>query len=241
LPWERVPRMTQEEIEQSSQEVRALYQPYLTGPASRIARGGELMQQFEAAVQICHADPRSDERSLTERVNEMAVAKQLADDPHLLGLITYEPNFLPDGRRIDFVAERPDDNLYVEVKTVHPRTDDSEAAWQRYVRLRAHQPANVHVVLDREWMGAALYGFKFASRSHFLDYTLFSKRALQRQKHKSKAPAFWFSVATVSRGTGRTWRISPTFIISEGTGKTMPLRLWSNTTSRLGDAKSVEM
>jgi hypothetical protein len=195
--------MTQEEIEQSSQEVRALYQPYLTGPASRIARGGELMQQFEAAVQICHADPRSDERSLTERVNEMAVAKQLADDPHLLGLITYEPNFLPDGRRIDFVAERPDDNLYVEVKTVHPRTDDSEAAWQRYVRLRAHQPANVHVVLDREWMGAALYGFKFASRSHFLDYTLSFETRLAAAKAQKQGPGI-----LVFCGNGFAWHRS---------------------------------
>jgi len=195
--------MTEDEIEEFAQGVRALYQPYLTGPARRIVRGGELMEQFEAAVRTCRADPRSDERTLTERVNEMAIAKQLADDPHLPGRISYEPDFLPDGRRIDFVAERPDDNLYVEVKTVHPRTDDSAAAWDRYIRLRAHHPANVHVIVEQEWMGGALYGFKFASRSHFLDYTLSFETRLAAAKAQLQGPGI-----LVFCGTGFAWHKS---------------------------------
>jgi DNA-binding sugar fermentation-stimulating protein len=61
------------------------------------------------------------------------VAKVLVVDPHLKGMqIEYEPALLPDDRRIDFVVDRGSDNLYVEVKTVHPRTADTEQAWQKF-------------------------------------------------------------------------------------------------------------
>jgi hypothetical protein len=35
---------------------------------------------------------------------------------------------VPDGRKIDFVVDRGADNLYIEVKTVRPRTTDTEEA-----------------------------------------------------------------------------------------------------------------
>jgi len=195
--------MTEDELRQFAEEVRALYHRCLIGPDRRILRGGDLVEQFEAALRVCLADPRSDERSLTERVNEMAVARQLADDPHLLGAITYEPNFLPDGRRIDFLAERADDNIYVEVKTVHPRADDREAAWGRYLRLRAHHPENVRVVVERENMGAALYGLEFASRSHFLDYSLSFETRLAAAKARTQGPGI-----LVFCGNGFAWHRS---------------------------------
>src|SRR5262249_10311372 len=59
-------------------------------------------------------------------LNEFAVAKVLAHDKHLRGPITYEPDLSPSSRKIDFVADRLRDNLYVEVKTVHPETAETE-------------------------------------------------------------------------------------------------------------------
>ncbi len=192
--------MTEQEIEQFAEGVRTLYRPCL---AHRVERGGELLEQFEAALRTCRADPNSDWRTVTERVNEMAVAKLLADDRHLPGRIAYEPNFLPGGRRIDFLAERTDDNLYVEVKTVHPRTDDSDAAWDKYLRARAYHPENVHVIVEREQMGAALYGFSFASRSHFLDYTLSFETRLAAAKLQRQGPGI-----LVFCGNGIPWHLS---------------------------------
>jgi large subunit ribosomal protein L30 len=51
--------------------VRAEYHQLIT---TRIRRGEVLWAQFEAAVEACRADPKSDDRQITEKVNEMAVA-----------------------------------------------------------------------------------------------------------------------------------------------------------------------
>jgi hypothetical protein len=118
------------------------------------------------------ADPKGDDRQITEKVNEMAVAKVLLEDEGITWPITYEPDLLPDGRKIDFVVDRGADNLYIEVKTVRPRTADTEAAWQKFIARREHHPDNVHFIVNKEWMGGAIYGNVFASRSHFLDYTM---------------------------------------------------------------------
>ena len=74
---------------------------------------------------------QQENRAIIEKVNELAAAKVLVEDNSITGLITYEPDFLPDGRKIDFVIDRGKDNLYVEVKTVRPRSADSREAWQR--------------------------------------------------------------------------------------------------------------
>ena len=149
--------------------VRAQYYELIT---TRIRRGEVLWAQFEVAVEACRVDPKGDDRQITEKVNEMAVAKVLLDDEAVTWPVTYEPDLLPDGRKIDLVIDRGGDNLYIEVKTVRPRTADTDAAWQKFIERRRHHPSNVNFIVDKEWMGGAIYGNVFASRSHFLDYTL---------------------------------------------------------------------
>jgi hypothetical protein len=101
----------------SHAEARAVYHDVAAGEDSRIQRGAVLWDQFERAVETCKTDPKAGECQLAERINELAVAKLLADDKGLCGQIIYEPDLLPSGRKIDFVADRGRDNLYVEVKT----------------------------------------------------------------------------------------------------------------------------
>jgi large subunit ribosomal protein L30 len=148
--------------------VRGEYQELIT---KRIVRGDVLWAQFEEAVASCLADPNRTDRTITEKVNELAAAKVLLADKTINGPITYEPDFLPDGRKIDFVVDRSTDNLYVEVKTVRPRTPDSDEAWEKYVKRKKLHTNNVDFIVDKEWMGGAIYGNVFASRAHFLDYT----------------------------------------------------------------------
>ena len=109
---------------------RSTYKDVVTGTNSRITRGNVLWDLFEGAARACAADAKSGERQLAERINELAVAKILADDEGLQSAITYEPDLLPDGRKIDFVADRGRDDAYIEVKTVHPDIADTEAAWR---------------------------------------------------------------------------------------------------------------
>lgn len=115
---------------------RETYQEIVAGKDSRITRGTVLWDLFEGAAEACKADSTLAERQLAERINELAVAKVLAEDKGLKGPITYEPDLPPDGRKIDFVADRGRDNAYIEVKTVHPDIADTEVAWDNYVKRR---------------------------------------------------------------------------------------------------------
>ena len=191
------------EIEYFAEQVRAVYRDLLVGPSSRIVRGGVLWNQFKTAVAACLADPKQDDRQITERVNEMAVAKVLAEDPHLTGTIEYEPALLSDGRRIDFVVDRGEDNLYVEVKTVRPRTADTEETWNNYLRRRERHPKNVQFITKKEWMGGAIYGNTFTSRSRFLEYTLDFEVRLAAAKAIKPGPG-----VLVFCGNGFAWRLS---------------------------------
>jgi hypothetical protein len=93
----------------------ATYYDTVAAKGGRIERGGILWDQFERAIDACRVDPKAGDRQLAERLNELAVAKLLADDKGLPGPITYEPDVLPSKRKIDFVADRLRDNLYIEV------------------------------------------------------------------------------------------------------------------------------
>ena len=154
-------------------EVRAVYAPVVTGPASRIDRGDILWGQFEIAVAACDSRASDSARKLTERVNEMVVAKILADDPLIADRIAYEPDFLPHGRRIDFFTSCNEEKLHVEVKTVHPQApDDDEPSWREYLRQSEFNPPYPHFDAEREWMSGALYGNRFSARFDFLEYAL---------------------------------------------------------------------
>ncbi|WP_316159367.1 hypothetical protein [Bradyrhizobium sp. SZCCHNRI3042] len=48
---------------------------------TKVVNGGVLWRQFEEAVTAYRTDPANGERQITERVNELAVAKVLIDDP----------------------------------------------------------------------------------------------------------------------------------------------------------------
>lgn len=183
--------------------VEAVSAEYCEPITTRIKRGDVLWTQFEEAVAACRGDPKGDDRQITERVNELAVAKVLLDDKTITGPITYEPDFLPDGRKIDFVVDRGRDNLYVEVKTVRPRTADTEAAWQRFLEREKRHPENVNFIVEKEWMGGAIYGNVFASRAHFLDYTREFETRLAAAKAINPGPG-----VLVFCGTGFAWHRS---------------------------------
>lgn len=185
-------------------QVCAEYQDIIVGPNNRIRRGQVLWDAFETAFADCLADPNSDDRRLTECVNEIAVAAVLARDRALQdSKIEYEPALLRDGRKIDFVVDRGADNLYVEVKTVRPNAADSDEAWQKYLRLREFHPQRVDYIVTREGMGGKIYENEFASRSHFLEYTLAFEERLAAAKAIKPGPG-----VIVFCGNGFAWRLS---------------------------------
>jgi hypothetical protein len=192
------------DIRHFADQVRAEYRNLIIGPASRIVRGQILWDHFEAAVARWLADPDGDDRELTECVNEIAVAAELASDEAIKGCrIEYEPTLLPGGRRIDFVVDRGAENLYVEVKTVRPKVTDDDAAWGKYLRCKEHHPKTVDYIVTREGMGGAIHGNEYASRAHFLEYTrAFEERLAAAQAIKPGPGILVFC------GNGFAWRLS---------------------------------
>jgi hypothetical protein len=81
---------------QPIEHARATYKYVVAGDESRIQRGKVLWDQFEAAADACRTGGKDSERQLSERINELAVSKVLADDKQLRWPITYEPNLLPN-------------------------------------------------------------------------------------------------------------------------------------------------
>jgi hypothetical protein len=149
----------------------AFYRPIILGPPSRLEGGSKLWRQFEAAREA-YAAGATDFLPVYERINEMAAAHILLSDTTLAGArVAYEPPVARDGSRIDFAVSMVDGRrLYVEVKSVHPRTDDTGAAWFNYEKRRQHHPKNVHYVVQKDWMGGQIYGNSFSARGAFMTY-----------------------------------------------------------------------
>jgi hypothetical protein len=102
-----------EYTKQLIEDARATYRDIVSGRDSRITRGSVLWDQFEGTAEACRVDTKGAERALAERINELAVARILAEDKGLKGSITYEPALLPSGRKID-----------EERRKLHPRQAD---------------------------------------------------------------------------------------------------------------------
>ena len=193
----------QSEVESHIAAVTTLYAPLMKGNASRLQGGEKLWAQFESAANFCDVTKPASVSALIERVNELAVAQLILNDPVLEGELQYEPDIIPDGRRIDFVIVGTSENTYIEVKTVNPRADDSDASWQRYVGRRENHPENVNYIVDKKWRGAEVYGNSFSARSHFLEYTLkFEARLVAAKAVRPGLGRLIFC------GTGFAWHLS---------------------------------
>jgi hypothetical protein len=164
----QTPSFVSEEVEQHLAAVETTYAPLIVGD-DRLKGGARLWGQFEDAV-ASYRGGRTTFAAVYERINELAVARLLLID-HPQCQILYEPPIAADGSRVDFVVPGAvGGNLYTEVKTVRPTTEDSEENWRKFEKRREYHPANVKYVVAREMLGAEIYGNSFSARSKFLEY-----------------------------------------------------------------------
>ncbi|MEQ8961937.1 MAG: hypothetical protein RLP02_29095 [Coleofasciculus sp. C2-GNP5-27] len=180
-----------------------LYESVVVGADSRIVGGNRLWEQFLSTADAVRAGKENGERQMRERINELGTAKYLADDPDIAGSILYEPNILASGRKIDFVVERDDERIYVEVKSVYPNTPDTQGTWERYLQLREHHPDNVNFIVEKDWLGGKIYGNTFASRSKFLSYSLAFEERLAEAREDVAGPGI-----LVFCGSGFHWDVT---------------------------------
>ena len=160
------------DIEERIGAAEAFYRPIILGPGSRVEGGSKLWRQYEEA-RDAYRRGATDFLPVYERTNEMAAAHVLLSDLTVNdATIAYETPIAADGSLIDFAVSWPHDRtLYVEVKTVHPRTEDSEANWTNYEKRSAHHPEHVDYIVHENWLGGALYGDSFTARSSFMTYS----------------------------------------------------------------------
>jgi hypothetical protein len=192
------------EIEEHIGAVETFYRAIILGPGSRLNGGAKLWRQYEEA-RDAYRRGAPDFLPVYERINEMAAAHLLLSDPTLEGAtIAYEAPIAADGQLIDFIVVWPRGRtLYVEVKTVHPRTEDSEANWANYEKRSAHHPEHAHYVAHKEWLGGKLYLDSFSARSRFMTYALqFEERlAAANEVHPGEG-------VLLVCGTGFEWHLS---------------------------------
>jgi hypothetical protein len=86
---------------------------------------------------------------------------------------------------------------------VRPRTEDTDEAWLKFIQRKKRHPTNVNVIVEKEWMGGAIYGNLFASRAHFLDYAMDFEARLATAKEIKPGPG-----VLVFCGTGFAWHKS---------------------------------
>jgi hypothetical protein len=157
------------EIEEHIAAVETFYRPTILGPTSRLKSGAKLWRQYQEA-RNAYRRGATDFLPVYERINEMAAAHVLLSDPMLHGAtIAYEMPIAADGSLIDFTVSCPDGpTLYIEVKTVHPRTEDSEATWAAHKKRSAYHPEHVNYIVHKGWLGGKLYGNSFSARGSFM-------------------------------------------------------------------------
>ena len=190
------------EFEQLVASVEDTYKELVIGRASRIDGGATLWKRFISSVEAYRCSSKTDSRTVTECVNELAVAKVLTEDRTVHGNIAYEPNILPSGKKIDFVSRCEAGHIYIEVKTVHPTTEDNDSAWEDFVRRSDFHPKDVEFIAEKNWMGGAIYGDAFKSRAGFLQYALeFESRLAEAKAEVLGAGILVFC------GTGFAWSL----------------------------------
>lgn len=167
-----------EEVEEHLAAIEALYRPVILDP--RLTGGAKLWRQYEQARDAYRRGDAAKFLPVFERINEMAVARISLTDPTLAGAaVAYEPKIAADGSRIDFVViKATGETIYIEVKTIHPELDDSEASWLRHEKRRERFAKDTHLIVGQGFMGAALSDASFKARSKFMDYTREFERRL---------------------------------------------------------------
>ena len=194
-----------QEVNDHISSVRTLLKPIFVCDRERISGGKQLWSQFENAVQALEKYGRQQVTAVVERINEMIVARKLITDAECTGAsIEYEPEIIPKGSRFDFVVRNAcGQTTFIEVKTVHPNTDDSDEKWEQFLSRKDRISAGTEYVACKSLMGAAIAGNSFSARSSFMKYT--RETEVKLSEHVKIRPG---KAVLVFCGNGFGWHLS---------------------------------
>lgn len=132
-----------------------------------------LLLRFTEAVDYVLHSGRRYFSAVDEAHNELCVASAILGNPNpRIARLEYEPPLPGCAKSIDFGTTAEDGVIvYVDVKTIKPVAKDR---WDQYERAHQEQwlPANVRVVLSRDWLGGEIWHSMFTARGRMLEYAL---------------------------------------------------------------------
>lgn len=121
-------------------------------------------------------------------INELILANLILNNKDFIcKKLVYEPK--PDTSRksaktIDFrFITGNDDTVYCDVKTIKPDTKDS---WEKFVKDQKYFPKNVHVEIEKEWMGGEIYHCMRNARAAMLQYAIEFEEKIETYRKSSK-------------------------------------------------------
>ncbi len=164
------------------------------------------MRRFIETVGTVLKHGRSRFRAVEEAHNELCIAAAILSNESIRFVrLEYEPPLHGCAQSIDFraTAERGL-TLFVDVKTIKPEARDR---WDQYQRALYERwfPPNVHVIVEKEWLGGELWHNMFAARSRMLEYTLELEKKIADGGLTGQEETFFFLALC---GTGFHWRES---------------------------------
>lgn len=127
-------------------------------------------------------------RNNSQLINELILANLILNNKDFVCKeLVYEPK--PDtskksAKTIDFrFVTGKDDIVYCDVKTIKPETKDS---WEKFVKDRKYFPKNVHLEIEKEWMGGEIYHCMRNARAAMLQYAIEFEDKIETYSKSSK-------------------------------------------------------
>lgn len=123
-----------------------------------------------------------------EMYNELCTAVLILEDTTISKerCLEYEPKIAKGKPRFDFKITVPDEPIrWIEVKTVHPDTQDDWNQFQKAVRNNRF-PQNTEMILHKDWLGGELFHNAYSSRKKMIDNALVMEKKIEACLNKSE-------------------------------------------------------
>lgn len=131
----------------------------------------KLINQYNESIEKLFGEGTTFLNRFQEVHNELCVAVLLLEDTTIpeSRRLEYEPKIAQGKPRFDFkLTVHSEPTRWIEVKTIHPDTQDDWEQFQEAVRKNRF-PQNTEMILHKDWLGGELFHNSYSSRKKMID------------------------------------------------------------------------
>jgi hypothetical protein len=184
-------------------EVKLYFDKAFVQNESRFPTWKKCVNRYNEKYDEVVSASNSSVRALEEMHNELCIADALLgiNNP-CIELIEYEPALPKCGKTIDYRCMSGSSSIYVDVKTITPKTVN---AWDKYIDVKSKGliAPNNEFILDPEYMGGEIWHSFTAARGRMLEYTLELEQKIDQAKIGVKNNIFLLAFC----GDGNNWHL----------------------------------